>query len=61
LHLSTETYSACGKMVCMTPSTAQKALSNKVATIRWINQANALFDYYERRDNPAWLSAVLPH
>ena len=46
-------------MICMTVTEAKKIMTNKVATIRYIDQTNALLDYYERRANPAWANAVL--
>ena len=59
LHLYNETYKVCGKMVCIEPKQAQRALGNKATTIRWVEEANALIDYYERRTNPAYSGALV--
>jgi len=46
-------------MVCIEPKQAQRALGNKATTIRWVEEANALIDYYERRTNPAYSGALV--
>lgn len=41
-------------MVCLKPSEVQRSLNNKVEIIRWIEQSNALIDFYERRAGGIW-------
>lgn len=58
LRLSSEKFSVCGKAICLTAAQAKKLMLNKVATIRYIEQSNALLDYYERRANPDWAKSI---
>ena len=49
LHLYNEPFTVCGKMLCLKPEEARRSLQNKVEFIRWVKQANAIFEFYERR------------
>lgn len=43
-------YKRCGKSLCLTAADAKKQIQNKVEFYNWMQQANALFCYYEVRE-----------
>lgn len=51
LKLYDEPWKACekGKMICLKPAEATRSLENKVEVRRWIGEASANMDYWERR------------
>ena len=45
-----EPWKACGNKLCLAPNEAKQSLQNKAKVGRWMGQANAVMNYYERRD-----------
>jgi hypothetical protein len=58
LKLEDETFVACphedpALFVCMTFENARKLPANKVKTLQWIKDADAVIDFYERSGSQA--------